>query len=310
MSFGPLVYLSGGVGGARLAHGLYHCLPAEQLTCIVNTGDDLVHWGLSVSPDLDTMLYTLADVADVERGWGLSGETFEALAGVKRYGGESWFALGDRDLATHLMRSEWLRSGATLTQVTARLSAALGVSARILPMSDSPRETMIETPSGTLAFQRWLVAERGAPLVKRVWFKGEGSATRDVLDALDQARLVVIGPSNPYVSIEPILATPGVRERIERLPVLAVSPIVHGKAVKGPLAGMLQSMSGLPAEAASVASYYGSLLRGYVIEQGDHVELAPQLPVLPTQTVMKTRADSRTLAQALLAFAKELRLWS
>ncbi|HET8939481.1 MAG TPA: 2-phospho-L-lactate transferase [Polyangiales bacterium] len=310
MSFGPLVYLSGGVGGARLAHGLYHCLPAQQLTCIVNTGDDLVHWGLSVSPDLDTMMYTLADVADVERGWGLSDETFEALAGVKRYGGESWFALGDRDLATHLMRSEWLRLGATLTQVTARLSAALGVSARILPMSDSPRETMIETSSGTLAFQRWLVAERGAPVVERVWFKGEGSASRDVLEALDHARLVVIGPSNPYVSIEPILATPGVRERIARLPVLAVSPIVHGKAVKGPLAGMLQSLSGLPAEAASVARYYGSLLRGYVIEQGDRVELEPPVPVLPTATVMKTRADSRALAQAVLAFAKELRLWS
>ena len=310
MSFGPLVYLSGGVGGARLAHGLYHCLPAEQLTCIVNTGDDLVHWGLSVSPDLDTMLYTLADVADVERGWGLAGETFEALAGVKRYGGEDWFALGDRDLATHLMRSEWLRAGATLTQVSARLAAALGVSVRILPMSDSPRETMIETSKGTLAFQRWLVAERGLPVVERVWFKGEGSATQGVLDALDQARLVVIGPSNPYVSIEPILATPGVRERIERLPVLAVSPIVHGKAVKGPLAGMLQSLSGLPAEAASVARYYGSLLRGYVIEQGDHVELEAPLPVLPTQTLMKTRADSRALAQAVLAFAKELRLWS
>lgn len=309
-SSGRLVYLSGGVGGARLAHGLYHCLPSELFTCIVNTGDDLEHWGLRVSPDLDTMMYTLADLADVERGWGLGGETFEALAGVKRYGGESWFALGDRDLATHLMRTEWLRRGDTLTQVSDRLCSALGVSARVLPMSDSPRETMIETPDGTLAFQRWLVAERAAPVVQRVWFKGDGAATQDVLDALDQARLVVIGPSNPYVSIEPILATPGVRERIARLPVLAVSPIVHGKAVKGPLAGMLQSLSGWPAEAASVARYYGPLLRGYVIECGDRAPIDSALPVLETDTVMKTRAESRTLARAVLEFAKELRVWS
>jgi LPPG:FO 2-phospho-L-lactate transferase len=305
-----LVYLSGGVGGARLAHGLYHCLPPEQLTCIVNTGDDLVHWGLQISPDLDTMLYTLADLADIERGWGLAGETFDALAAVKRLGGADWFALGDRDLATHLMRSQWLRAGMTLTQVTERLRMALGVASAILPMSDSPRETMIETPDGTLSFQRWLVAERGLPRVQRVWFKGKGAASDAVLDALDRARLVVIGPSNPYVSIEPILATPGVRERIARLPVLAVSPIVHGKAVKGPLAGMLQSLSGLPAEAASVARYYGPLLSGYVLEHGDRVELEPSVPVLATKTVMKTRAESRELARAVLAFAQELRLWS
>lgn len=307
---GSLVYLSGGVGGARLAHGLYHCLPPELLTCIVNTGDDLVHWGLQVSPDLDTMLYTLADLADIERGWGLADETFAALAAVKQLGGEGWFALGDRDLATHLMRSEWLRSGVSLSEVTERLRKALGVAAAILPMSDAPRETMIETPEGTLSFQRWLVAERGLPRVERVWFKGEAPASDAVLAALDQARLVVIGPSNPYVSIEPILATPGVRERIARLPVLAVSPIVHGKAVKGPLAGMLQSLSDLPAEAASVARYYGPLLSGYVLEHGDHAALEHNVPVLATKTVMKTRADSRQLALAVLAFAEELRLWS
>ena len=305
-----LVYLSGGVGGARLAHGLYHCLPPEHLTCIVNTGDDLVHWGLQVSPDLDTMLYTLSDLADIERGWGLADETFAALAAVKRLGGEDWFALGDRDLATHLMRSQWLRSGVSLTEVTERLCKALGVASAILPMSDAPRETMIETPDGTLAFQRWLVAERGLPQVQRVWFKGEGAATDAVIDALDRARLVVIGPSNPYVSIAPILATPGVRERVARLPVLAVSPIVHGRAVKGPLAGMLQSLSGFPAEAASVARYYGRLLAGYVIEHGDRAELDPPVPVLATKTVMKTRSDSRSLARAVLAFAEELRLWS
>jgi LPPG:FO 2-phospho-L-lactate transferase len=305
-----LVYLSGGVGGARLAHGLYHCLPPELLTCIVNTGDDLVHWGLQVSPDLDTMLYTLSDLADIERGWGLADETFAALGAVKRLGGEDWFALGDRDLATHLMRTDWLRSGLSLSEVTERLRKALGVACPILPMSDSPRETMIETPDGTLSFQRWLVAKRGLPEVQRVWFKGDGAASPAVIDALDHARLVVIGPSNPYVSIEPILAVPGVRERVARLPVLAVSPIVHGKAVKGPLAGMLQSLSGFPAEAASVARYYGPLLTGYVLEHGDHAELEHPVPVLATKTVMKTRADSLHLARAVLAFAEELHLWS
>ena len=305
-----LVYLSGGVGGARLAHGLYHCLPPEQLTCIVNTGDDLTHWGLRVSPDLDTMLYTLSDLADIERGWGLADETFAALEAVKRLGGEDWFALGDHDLATHLMRSDWLRSGVSLSEVTERLRKALGVASPILPMSDAPRETMIETPDGTLSFQRWLVAERGAPKVQRVWFKGDGAASPAAIDALERARLVVIGPSNPYVSIDPILATPGVRERVARLPVLAVSPIVHGKAVKGPLASMLQSLSGFPAEAASVARYYGPLLAGYVLEYGDHADLQHRVPVLATKTVMKTRADSRNLARAVLAFAKELHLWS
>lgn len=305
-----LVYLSGGVGGARLAHGLYHCLPPEQLTCVVNTGDDLVHWGLNVSPDLDTMLYTLSDLADIERGWGLADETFAALAAVKRLGGEDWFALGDRDLATHLMRSEWLRSGLTLTEVTERLRKALGVACAILPMSDAPRATMIETPDGILSFQRWLVAERGVPRVQRVWFQGDGVATDAVIAALERARLVVIGPSNPYVSVEPILATPGVRERVARLPVLAVSPIVHGKAIKGPLAGMLQSLSGFPVHASGVARYYGSLLAGYVVEQGDEAELSQRVPVLATQTIMKTRADSLMLARALLAFARELKLWA
>lgn len=306
---GKLVYLSGGVGGARLAHGLYNTLDPSALCCVINTGDDLVHWGLHVSPDVDTMLYTLADVADVERGWGLAGETFEALAGVKRYGGEDWFALGDRDLATHLMRTQWLREGETLTRVTARQCAALGVRARLLPMSDAPCETMIETASGSLSFQRWLVAERGLPIVKRVWFRGEARATREVEHALREAQLVVIGPSNPYVSIDPILALPGVRERLRELPVLAVSPIVHGRAVKGPLAGMLESLGHMPPAAASVAAHYGDLLQGYVIERGDEVT-QPSLRVLATDTLMPTRAHSRALAEHVLEFARQLGVWA
>jgi len=303
-----LVYLSGGVGGARLAHGLYHALDPEALCCVVNTGDDLVHWGLHVSPDLDTMLYTLADVADVERGWGLAGETFEALAWVKRYGGEAWFALGDRDLATHLMRSQWLRAGDSLTRVTERLRTALGVRTPILPMSDDACETMIDTAQGSLSFQHWLVGERGLPAVQRVWFRGSPRATPELERALDAASLVVIGPSNPYVSIDPILSLPGVRERLQVKPVLAVSPIVHGRAVKGPLAGMLETLGRMPPSAASVAEHYAGLLRGYVVERGDEAGLS--MPVLATDTIMETRAQSRSLAERILAFARELGVWA
>jgi LPPG:FO 2-phospho-L-lactate transferase len=258
------------------------------------------------------MLYTLADLADVERGWGLAGETFEALAGVKRYGGESWFALGDRDLATHLMRSQWLREGATLTQVTQRLCHGLGVTATLLPMSNTACETMIDTDAGTLGFQAWLVAERGLPAVRRVWFRHAQptgtQATAEVLAALESAQLVIIGPSNPYVSIEPILALPGVRERVQKLPVLAVSPIVHGRAVKGPLAGMLETLGGMPPSAASIAKHYGADLHAFVVERGDELEITG-LPVLGTDTLMHSREDSRKLAQRVLMFVRELGHW-
>jgi LPPG:FO 2-phospho-L-lactate transferase len=298
-----VLYLSGGVGGARLAHGLHQLLSPEQLTFVVNTGDDLVHWGLHVSPDLDTMLYTLADVADESRGWGLSDETFRALEGVARFGGDDWFALGDRDLATHLMRTQWLRADHTLTEVTRRLCEGLGVRARILPMSDEPRATMIDTDLGTLDFQRWLVAHRGAPLVRKVWFRGQARITAEVRDALARATLIVIGPSNPYVSVDPILALDGVRERLRELPVIAVSPIVHGRAIKGPLASMLETLGQRPVHASSIAQHYGDLLDAFVVEEGDQVA---GLPVLATQTIMHTRAESRRLAERLLEFARSL----
>ncbi|MET0387270.1 MAG: 2-phospho-L-lactate transferase [Polyangiales bacterium] len=304
-----VAYLSGGVGGARLAHGLHQLIGPDRLRCIINTGDDLVHWGLHVSPDVDTMLYTLADVADVERGWGLAGETFAALEWVKRYGGPDWFALGDRDLATHLMRTEWLRSGLSLTEVTQRLRSRLGIATPLLPMSDDRCETMIDTDQGTLGFQPWLVGARGVPAVRKVWFRGDARPTREVLDVLEHARLIIIGPSNPYVSVEPILALPGVRERVQAKPVLAVSPIVHGRAVKGPLAGMLETLGGLSPSAASIARHYGSLLHAYVVERGDEAAITG-LPVLATRTVMDTRAASRVLAARIMDFAEHSGLWS
>jgi LPPG:FO 2-phospho-L-lactate transferase len=275
---------------------------------IVNTGDDFSHWGLSISPDLDTVMYALADVADSARGWGLAGETFEALACVRRYGGEDWFQLGDRDLATHVMRTQWLREGQTLSEVTLRLSRALGVQTPILPMSDQRCETMIDSDSGTLSFQHWLVAERARPPVRRVWFRGDAPrASAAVLRALETAELAIIGPSNPYVSIDPILALPGVRERVAALPVIAVSPIVHGRAVKGPLAEMLQTLAASEPSPNSIAQHYGPLLRALVVERGDEAALSG-LPVLATDTIMQTRDDSLALAEQVLQFAARLGL--
>lgn len=305
-----VVYLSGGVGGARLAHGLARALSAESLTLVVNTGDDLWHWGVRVCPDLDTVMYTLADLADVERGWGLAGESFAALSFVERYGGDTWFALGDRDLATHLMRSQWLRAGERLSSVTARLCRGVGVVHPVLPMSDAACETMIDTPDGTLTFQEWLVRERARPDALRIWFRRESgaattAATPELLAALDAAQIVIIGPSNPYVSIDPILDCSGVRERIARLPVIAVSPIVRGGAVKGPLARMLATLSSAAPTPQAIADHYGALLSGFVGEAGDALPEA-SLACHATQTIMTTRADSLRLAHEVVGFAERL----
>jgi LPPG:FO 2-phospho-L-lactate transferase len=305
-SGGAVVYLSGGVGGARLLEGMARVLPPGALTVIVNVGDDLEHWGLYVCPDVDTVLYTLADLSDPQRGWGLRNESFRALEAVRRYGGSDWFQLGDRDLGTHLMRTQWLREGMRLTEVTARLAAALEIGCRVLPMSDDRLATCIETASeGVLGFQDWLVRRRAEPQVRRVLFRGDARPSAEVLAAIDGAELVVIGPSNPYVSIDPILALPGLRERLARKKVVAVSPIVGGRAVKGPLGEMIPALAGRPASAGAIAQHYGDMLAGFVVERGDEVSVGG-VPVLPTSTVMKTRRHRRELASQLLAFAEEL----
>ena len=229
-----VVALSGGVGGARLVRGLARVLPAARLATIVNTGDDFEHWGLHIAPDVDTVMYALAGLSHEERGWGLATETFVCLEAMRRYGEDGWFALGDRDLATHLARTRGLARGETLTQVTARLCAAVGVASSVLPMSDGRRATMIDTKEhGTLTFQTWFVRHRAEQPVEGVWFDGASAATPQVFEALAGADVVVIGPSNPYVSVDPILALPGVREAVFARPVIAVSPIVAGHAVKG-----------------------------------------------------------------------------
>ena len=294
-----VVALAGGVGGARLVDGLAACI--EDLVVVVNTGDDFEHWGLRVCPDLDTVMYTLAGLADPARGWGLQGESFRALAMMERYGAATWFGLGDGDLATHLRRTAWLDAGVPLSEVTARLCAALCVGPRLLPMAEDPRPTVVRTAEGWLPFQQWLVLHRAPPALE-VRSEGERRPTAGVLEALEEADLVVLAPSNPYVSVDPILGLDGVRARLERCRVVGLSPIVGGRAVKGPLAAMIPALAGVPASAQAVLDHYGGLVDGFVVESGDSVSG----PFLATSTVMGGREDRARLARELLHFAEGL----
>lgn len=307
-TFSRVVCLSGGVGGARLLHGLARALPAEALTVVVNTGDDFHHWGLHISPDLDTVMYTLSGLGHEARGWGLTEETFGALEMVKRYGGDDWFALGDRDLGTHLVRSEALARGDTLSAITARLFRGLGVATRVLPMADAPCRTMIDTASdGTLPFQEWFVKMRTAPVVKRVWFDGTRTPAPGVVTAIEAADLVVIGPSNPYVSVDPILALEGVRAAMEKRPVVALSPILGGRAVKGPLAEMIRALRGEDASPGAIVRHYEGLVRGIFVESGDEPLVnVPGCAVRGGATLMTDRAASLRLAREILDFAATL----
>lgn len=298
-----VVAISGGVGGARLLHGLAMALAPSELTCIVNTGDDFVHLGLNVSPDVDTVMYTLAGLSHEERGWGLAEESFHGLAMVKRYGGPDWFGLGNRDLATHLLRTEALRAGEPLSSVTDRLCRALGVEHPVLPMSDQPVATMIETVGeGTLPFQQWFVKRRTEPVVRAVRFDGGRTPAPGVLGAITACDVIVFGPSNPYVSVDPILCLDGVREAIGRKAVIAVSPIVGGAAVKGPLATMIQQLAGDAPSPGAVARHYRGLVRAMVVERGDEATVTG-IPVLGASTVMRSRDDRARLGREVLAFA-------
>ena len=302
-----VVVLCGGVGGARFLDGLAAALPATSLTAIVNTGDDFTHWGLHISPDLDTCMYTLGGHANAERGWGLRDETFRALEMVRTYGGDDWFGLGDRDLATHIMRTAALRKTDSLTDVTAGLCSALGVGPTLLPMADLPRATWIDTADGhSLAFQDWLVRERAEPPVIAVRWVGMARPTDAVLDAIEDAEVVFIAPSNPYVSIDPILALDGVREALADKTVVAVSPIVAGRAVKGPLATMIWQLAHREPTAGAVADHYAELLDGIVVEAGDEETLPDGLRHLATATVMGDRDDRQRLAEEALEFADSL----
>lgn len=303
-----IVALAGGVGGAKLAHGLAQILEPEQLTLIVNTGDDFEHLGLHISPDLDTVMYTLAGIANPETGWGQADESWHFLEALKQLGGATWFRLGDRDLATHVERTRRLRAGESLTHITTALCAALGVGPRVLPMSDDAVRTVVLTNDGELAFQDYFVHRRCEPHVSGFRFAGIGLArpTLAVLEALEAAEVILFCPSNPFVSLDPILNLRGVRECIQAKGAVAVSPIVGGRAIKGPAAKMLAELN-LDVSAASVAAHYAGFLTGFVIDEADAALRASitteALSVLVTNTLMHTNADRARLARDVLDFA-------
>jgi LPPG:FO 2-phospho-L-lactate transferase len=305
-----IVALAGGVGGAKLAHGLAQILPPEDLTAIVNTGDDFEHLGLSISPDLDTVCYTLAGLANPETGWGRADETWQTIANVKKLGGPDWFNLGDQDIATHLERTRRLKEGQTLSQITRDFCAAWGIKHTVLPMSDQSVRTMVDTEDGELAFQEYFVHRRCEPRVKGFRFDGIDLAepAGGAREAIQSADVVIICPSNPWVSIDPILRVisplltgdgPGVR-------CVAISPVIGGETVKGPAAKMYREL-GIEPSALAVAEHYRGLLTGFIMDRVD-AALAEKIQVqtLVTDTLMKTFSDRARLAEDVLSFAGNL----
>jgi LPPG:FO 2-phospho-L-lactate transferase len=305
-----IIALSGGIGGAKLALGLSRVLPPEELLIIANTGDDFEHYGLTICPDTDTLLYTLAGLDNPQLGWGRADESWAFMETLAAFGGADWFRLGDRDLALHVLRSHRLRAGDSLSAITDDFRQRFGIGPRILPMSDDPVRTEISTDQGWLDFQDWFVRLRAEPMARAVQFTGVEHARPQpvLLEALRaQPRGIVICPSNPFISIEPILAVPGLRDAIAAsgAPVVAVSPIIAGQAVKGPTARMFEAL-GVTPSAAAVAARYGDLLDGYVMEHGDGgAGIAPR--VFHAATLMRDLADKTALARQVLAAIEALR---
>jgi LPPG:FO 2-phospho-L-lactate transferase len=297
--------LCGGVGGAKLARGLDDVLGTGELTVIGNVGDDVEVLGLHVSPDLDSVLYALAGLHDEERGWGRAGETWRALESAAAWGGEAWFRLGDLDLGLHLVRTQALRAGEPLSAVTGRLARAVGLDTTLLPATDDPLRTIVCTPAGELPFQEWFVGRGHADEVDAVRFEGAEAAVAapGVLDAIADAEALVVAPSNPYVSIHPILAVAGVRDAVATRSVrcVAVSPLVGGRAVKGPLDRMLSRMAG-GTTPSHIADRYAGLIDALVIDQADAPAEA-EVPLVVTRTLMHDRGAARRLARAVLEVA-------
>ncbi len=300
--------LAGGVGGAKLADGMARVIPPENLTIIVNTGDDFSHLGLTICPDLDTVMYTLAGVANDDSGWGRQGESWRTMKEVSQLGGEDWFSLGDLDLATHLTRTHMLGNGYTLTEVTTHLCNKFGVHVNLLPMSDLPAPTTIISDEGELPFQTWFVKQAWQPRVKEITLPSGIRTTSQVATALSKTQLLIIAPSNPFVSIDPILNCYPIREMVDDLPelVVVVSPIVAGKAVKGPAAKMMAEM-GMPVSSAAIASHYDSLIDLFVFDIGDKdVPDRSSLRTYQTDTIMITPNDRRRLALEIMSHCAEL----
>ncbi|MGD9804611.1 MAG: 2-phospho-L-lactate transferase [Hyphomicrobiaceae bacterium] len=307
------VALCGGIGGAKLALGLSRILPAEALTIVVNTGDDFQHLGLHVSPDIDTVLYTLAGLSNTELGWGLAGESWRFMDRIEQLGGPAWFRLGDTDLATHAVRTELLQEGWTLSEVTAHLAARLDIRPAIIPMSDETVATVVETDEGTLPFQTYFVGRKTEPRVKAIRFEGAETAhpAPAAVEAMQRPDLagIIICPSNPWLSIDPLLAIPGWRELIanRRAPAVAVTPLIGGQAIKGPTAKIMGEL-GLPLDVTAIVDHYSRSIDGFVLDavDGDRAS-GLNLPTLVTNTMMRTLEDRTTLAEDVLGFCRGLR---
>jgi LPPG:FO 2-phospho-L-lactate transferase len=308
-----VVALSGGVGGAKLALGLYRVLPPESLAVIINTGDDFQHLGLTVCPDIDTTLYTLAGLANPELGWGRRDETWNFMRTLETLGGQTWFRLGDADLALHVERTRRRCGGETLSAITQAIAERFGIRAAIIPMSDSVIATRLTTDAGDLSFQDYFVRRRCAPAVRAIRFAGaeEAQLAPQAAAALQSAALeaIIICPSNPYLSIDPLLAVPGMRRalRAAGAPLIAVSPIVGGEAVKGPTAKIMGEL-GLERSAITIATHYAGLIDAFVLDRSD-APLATRIsgPVRICATLMRSLEDREALAREVLALAAELR---
>ncbi len=308
-----VVALVGGVGGAKLAYGLAQVLPPEQLAIIGNVGDDFELYGLHISPDLDTVMYTLAGVANPATGWGVTGDTWQMFDMLEHFGQAPWFRLGDRDLATHVLRTQWLREGETITTVTARLLRGLGVEYRLLPVTDDPLATVIETETqGALAFQDYFVRHKWEPVARQVRYVGAEQArmTTPVATALEAADVIIFCPSNPVLSINPLLVVPGVRDAItnRRGVCVAVSPFIGGRALKGPAAKLMAELN-LDISLNGLFTYYAGLLDGLVIDEADrsHYDvtkesLTDEKHVFITHTLMNTPEDKTRLARECLTW--------
>jgi len=305
-----VVVLTGGVGGAKLVLGLAQVMPPEEIVAIVNTGDDFRHLGLWVSPDIDTLLYTLAGKANAAQGWGREGETWQFMAALRSLGGEDWFNLGDGDLALHVERTAALARGETLSAIVRRFGQAWGVRTAMLPMSDDPVATHLATDVGDLPFQRYFVERRCAPAVSAIRFEGSAAArpAPGVIEAIrdSETRAILIAPSNPYLSVDPILAVPGIRDALAgaAAPVVAVSPIVGGQAVKGPTAKLMAEL-GVAATPATIAAHYAGLLDGLLVDERDAVD-GLAIAYDQADTLMTTLEDRARVARAALALADRI----
>jgi LPPG:FO 2-phospho-L-lactate transferase len=304
-----IVAFAGGVGGAKLGDGLAQLIGPDDLTIVVNTGDDFVYLGLNISPDLDTVCYTLAGFANPQTGWGLSGDTFRVLEQIQQMGGPAWFHVGDQDLATHIERTRRLKDGQTLSQITRDFCRSWNVKHSIIPMTDhSVRTIVITEGNGELPFQEYFVLLDCQPVVKGFRFDGieHALASPGVLAAIENSDCIIICPSNPWVSIDPILALPGVRSLVKSKPVIAVSPIINGHTLKGPAAKMFSEM-GIHPSAGAVAHHYREILSGFVMDDSDLDKPGDlKIPLIATQTVMKTSADRRRLAEDVLNLIQSL----